>query len=252
MPAAKRPAQRRSGNESTTHVGKQRLRAGVLVGVVAIGTAVTLTPFALTWWSDDTAYGAWQIVLLTTLTNIGTALLLAVVIFVLQRHFTRDVRETIVGAAKDEVDTQTRDLREETAHLRTRLDDLTRQFEEQMEERDQEAQDVVTRARDDVAFDTVAELFEVAADIGALWFGSVMIPGGEDLGAPRVRFRWADLSNAWRGGNVFDNYDEMVSPAIQMELERPAGVRGSWSPAETLWFPWQRPAEAGVLSPKRW
>jgi hypothetical protein len=211
--------------------------------VVLIATAVTLTPFALTWWSDDPAYGAWQIVLLTTLTNIGTALLLAVVIFVLQRHFTRDVRGTIVEAAKDEVSTQTRGLREETAQLRTRLDDLTRQFGQQMEQRDQEAHDVVTRARDDVTFETVADLFEVAADVNALWFGSVMIPGGTDLDGPRVRIRWADLSNVWRGGNVFDNYDDMISPAIQIELERPDGVRGPWSPAETLWFPWQRPAE---------
>ncbi len=201
-------------------------------------------PFALTWWSADPAYGAWQIVLLTTLTNVGTALLLAVVIFVLQRHFTRDVRGTIVEAAKDEVTTQTRGLREETAQLRTRLEDLTRQVGQEMEQRDQEAHDVVTRARDDVTFDTVAELFEVAAEVGALWFGSVVVPGGEDLDEPRVRIMWADLSNVWRGGNVFDNYDDMTSPAIQIELQRPADVRGGWSPAETLWFPWQRPADA--------
>ncbi|MBU2694989.1 hypothetical protein CCO04_07840 [Pimelobacter sp. 30-1] len=134
--------------------------------MVLIGTAVTLTPFALTWWSDDPAYGAWQIVLLTTLTNIGTALLLAVVIFVLQRHFTRDVRGTIVEAAKDEVTTQTRGLREETEQLRTRLEDLTRQFGQQIEQRDQEIYDVVTRARDDVTFDTVAELFEAVPTSG--------------------------------------------------------------------------------------
>lgn len=209
-----------------------------------MGTAVTLAPFALTRWSDDPAYGAWQIVFLTTLTNVGTALLLAVVIFVLQRHFTRDVRESVVEATKDEVNTQTRGLREETAQLRTRIDDLTRQFGQQVEERDQEALAVVTRARDHLAFDTVAELFEAAADVRALWFGSVMIPGGADLDGPRVRIRWADLSSVWRSGNAFDNYGDTVSPAIQIELERPAGIRGSWSPAEALWFPWQQPAEA--------
>ncbi|KQP63516.1 hypothetical protein [Nocardioides sp. Leaf285] len=212
--------------------------------MVLIGSAVTLAPFALTRWSDDPAYGAWQIVLLTTLTNVGTALLLAVVIFVLQRHFTQDVRETVVEAAKDEVNTQTRELREETAQLRTRIDDLTRQFGHQVEERDQEALDVVTRARDHLAFDTVAELFEVAADMRALWFGSVMIPAGAELEGPRVRIRWADLSSVWRSGNAFDNYRDTASPAIQIELERPTGTGGSWSPAEALWLPWEQPADA--------
>lgn len=232
-----------AGNQQPRGAGTERIRKDVITAVVASGAVVTFLPFALARWSDP-AFGAWQIVMLTTLTNVGTSLLLAVAIFLLQRNFTRDVRGAIIETTKDEVASQTQTLREETAQLRTQLEDLTREFSERTSDRDQEALAAATRARAAVTFDGIAELFELAADAGALWFGSVTIPAGSGLDAPRIQVQWADLSQVRRGGNVFDNYRDEMSPSIHLSYQRPIDERGPWTPAETRWYPRQPLAEA--------
>ena len=223
-----RPADSASSARSTPTV----TRPFIIWSVAIAGGLFAASPFALTLWVNED-FGAWEVVLATTLTNIGTTLALAVILFILERHFTQSVTEAVTEQARNEVATQTQDLRDTTRALQQRVSDIAQELDERRQAHAQEQEAVIRSLRDGVSFDTVASALERANELRALRFGSVTVPAGLGLDSPRVRLFWGDtFGTSLATGNVFDD----AAPAIVLSYEVPYDQQvGGYTPASARW-----------------
>lgn len=229
-----------SEGTSAPSAPRTETRRGVIFGVAALGAAVAGIPFFLTLMVNSD-FGAWEVILATTLTNIGTTVLLAAVLFYLERNFTRNVNAVVTATTKTEVAAQTQDIRETTQDLRQRVEDIARELEERQQARAQTLNDAVTALRDNVTFDTVAELLEHANDLKALRYGSLTLPLGHGYESPRVQIFWGERHRSrFSAGNVFDD----AKPEIVLLYEVPEREQeGGYTLAQCAWAYRMRAAE---------
>jgi len=225
----------------TPQTGTSATRGDVIAGVVLSGLAIGFLPFAFAWWVS-TDFGKWEVILGATLTNIGTTLLLAAVLFFLQRNFTRTVQTAVTETTKREVSEQTADIKRSAEALQLQVADIAEQLDQRRQNRAEAQAAVVERASAGTSFESVADLLETAAALECLWHGSIALPAGAAFDSPRVRLFWGeDYSGQFRVGNIFED----ANPGIVINYEVPDDQQqGGYRPARTAWREGQSPAEA--------
>ncbi|BBX30718.1 hypothetical protein [Mycolicibacterium alvei] len=136
------------------------------------------------------AYGNFHSLLATVLINIGTTLMLAAALIVVDKWLVH-VEQAAEHRATEIVDDRTRELRSQTEDLATRVAALQEALDGRLAEKDADRADRFANVAREASFDTVTSALEAANDVGALATGSVEVPSGTDLDAPRVFMCWA-------------------------------------------------------------
>jgi hypothetical protein len=171
-------------NAGTT-VARERV-SWVVVGLCSIsGGVLTALPFVaerLEW--------TWSGTLTSTLTNLGTTLLLAAAVFFLERGFLRRVSTAASEAATKANREFREEIRAESANLQTRLTDLETRIAERVAARDAEQDEVVAALADDVSFSTVTSALQETYDLDAFEGSYVEVPASRDIDGPRFAFSW--------------------------------------------------------------
>lgn len=166
-----------------------KLRWGLIGLVTLTGIALTGLPFVLSAVDHD-KFGDRHALTSSTLTNIGTTLLLAALLFGLERTFLKRVTKATAASVEAAVDERTRHFEEESQRLASKLEDLTAQVQERIAAEAAQRGASIAKIAADVTFDTVAEAMEQANDLSALWHGVITVPGNGTPTAPKVMFDW--------------------------------------------------------------
>lgn len=158
------------------------IRWGRVALVTLLGVAFGAAPFVLA--HRSARFGDWHLILSTTLTNVGTTVVLVGVVLVLERGLVGRVGKAAAASTE-------RVVEERTSALVTQLADLRAEFEQAVAA-DAEARTAPVRdVSNDVSFDGVAAALEAANGLGALRGGVVAAPLQTPSSAPElVSFDW--------------------------------------------------------------
>lgn len=168
---------------------KVRVRWGLIAGVTVLGLLVTAAPFALVWWQGDD-FGEWKSLLSSTLTNVGTAILLVAVFWFLERRFTEHIRSEVRETARATAVEETRELAASQSSLSRRLDDIQERLDSRVSEQRQMQDQVVHRLDDEISFQAVHAALSLAQELGAIWHDELTVPVGNGTpNLPRFVFR---------------------------------------------------------------
>lgn len=194
------------------------MRWGLILFVTIVGLIVTGAPFILIWlFGAD--FGNWESLLASTLTNVGTAIVLVAAFWLLEQLFTarikNDVRETARATAVEE----TRELAETQQDLAQRLDVIQQRLDDRVSMARQEEDAVLRRLDRGISFDTVYAAFALGEELGAIWQHELTVPTGSgEPGLPRFRFRLTTSSTTpphrLRG-------NEDLTPLVEVEYVSP-------------------------------
>lgn len=173
---------------------KVRVRWGLIVAVTIFGLVVTGTPFILIWlYGAD--FGDWQSLLASTLTNVGTAIVLVAVFWFLEQRFTARIKQDVRETARATAVQETRELAEAQQDLAQRLDEIQRRLDDRVSAARQEEDAVLDRLGRGISFDTVYAALELGEKLGAIWQHELTVPTGNgEPSLPRFRFRLATSS----------------------------------------------------------
>jgi hypothetical protein len=169
----------------------RRIRPGVAITVTVVGLllAVAACFFPAIF---GAGYNNFHSLLATVLINIGTTLMLAAALIVVDKWLVH-VEQVAEHRATKIVDDRTRELRSQTEDLATRVAALQEALDGRLAKKDADRPDRYATFAQDASFDTVTSALEAANDVGALATGSIVVPAGSGLDAPRVFMRWAPL-----------------------------------------------------------
>jgi hypothetical protein len=149
-----------------------------LIGGLVL-TGLTLFAESLDWrWSP-----AWQSVLV----NVGTSMLFAAVLFMVEPRFTRRVVEAAGEGVTEKVQTV---IRESTGKLTHRLDDLEALFDARREGEATVQRAAMAAMADQVTYETVSQAMDEANHVGAIRGGGLTVRGAESFKGPHVHFRY--------------------------------------------------------------
>lgn len=202
-----------------------------------LGGAAVFWACSLVWGDSNALPGFWSGVLV----NVGTTILLAGVLFWLERRFVKETGQVAraaassaatqaasqVAVASDEVNKQ----------LSARISDLEERLKAQRGEQtksDEEAVDILSA---DASYGSVCRALKAAFDIEAISQYGVTVPAGSEIASPRVNFRyqpaWRNEDGDGRGEGIEVSYVvENLSPnsigtpfiGVSWAGEDPAGI----------------------------
>lgn len=221
---------------------RQRISWARILGISVVGLAFTAAPFLLASRVNED-FGEEQALLSSTLTNIGTTILLVGIVFFLERGLLQRVSDTAAETTARVVEQRTTDLADANRALATELADLRAQFEGAAEADATERTAPLRTAATDASFDTIAEALETANEFGALQYGSLTIPLVSPSDTPEfVTFDWRH--QPVRHADVSRDADS-VSPQmlVRYEATRHPGGGPGVPVVEIVWKPEQSPAE---------
>lgn len=203
-------------------VVRERIRFGPVLGCLVVGAALTAAPF----WLED-RWG-WIGVAPSTLTNVGTAFLLAAVLFFAERKFVERVTQRTRDVATQTVTAATAGLRQEQSELRVALDELQGRVRASADRAGSERRNVIAGLSEDVSFDRLTRAFEQAHAVNGFWHGQVTVTSdGTPMGL-RVTASWSQYADdAWR-------YEG--EQALLFDVDTPF-VGGFRRPCEVRWLP---------------
>lgn len=180
---------------------------------------------------------SWQGVSLETMVNIGTALLLAGVLFFLQRRFVTDVEEVVSRAAISAADER---IDEHVGQVGARIDELEERMNEVLTARRQR-QDEAIGSLDVPTFESVATALAEANTLGALAYDHVTVQASTEITELGLEFSWGvDLGDGRFGRRR--RAVLMVSGHVYAD-ERAGGSRPV---IETTWEPGDPAEEVGL------
>ncbi|WP_185996148.1 hypothetical protein [Nocardioides campestrisoli] len=187
----------------------------VIILVAIVGVLCLVAPFLYD------PFGSWQVITSSTLTNVGTTMTFAAVLFFLERAFVRRVAGQARQQAQEVVVEATADLREENRRLSAKLSDLSDLLEGADLRREQAREQAIEDFENEVSFDTVARLLETANDLNAIRHGTITVPAAADIHAPRVSIFWG---RSYR-------QSALGEPAVELALrnDRRQIVRLDWT-----------------------
>lgn len=221
---------------------RQRVRWLYVIIISLVGLAFLGAPFYLAR-TVDSDFGADHTLISSTLTNVGTSIVLVAIVFFLERTLLQHVSDTAAETTARVVDERTADLTNANQALATKLADLRAEFEGAA------AADVAARTAPlrtvtaDVSFDSIAEALETANTYGALEYGSATVPLKTPSDDPQlVTFDWR-----YRPVRDFAGYpsDTHVSPqmVVSYNATRSADAGSGIPIVEVVWHPNQGPTE---------
>ncbi len=192
----------------------ERVRWPVVLGCSLAG--VLLNGIAL--WTESR--WKWQGVSPSILVNVGTALLLAGLLFFLEKGFTRRVisaNRASIEAAAQQVEQR---LEARTQALSTRIDDLQAQVAGRMQQRAQQGDAKVAALADDINYDSITAALTEANDLGAIHWGRIAVRASTDLDGVVLIFKWGLDLRAPARGPVLE-----IEARIEADLKRHGGRR---------------------------
>ncbi len=167
-------------NSAFTPDVRERLNPSPLVGSLAAGAAVIGAAFATEKWLN------WQGVSTETMVSIGSILLLAGVLFLLERRFIRRVgvavRQETARAVDERIEAATEGTRSRLQHLQEQVDELVA--------KQHERQDASVKALELPSFRTVAGALAIANELGAISHGHVIVQGSSAFDELGLDFSW--------------------------------------------------------------
>lgn len=206
-------------NGTAEEVNLRWVIASGLLGALLIGIA-----FAM----EDVH--KWQGVSTETMVSLGSAFLLAAVLFFLQRRFVTQVSVAASRAATTAVDTR---IYERDREVEARLDQLDQRMADVLAERSRR-QDAAVRALDIPTYETVADALAEANRLGALANGRVMVQASTALDELGLQFSWGQDAGDGRfgspGGPVLTVHGEVYADE-QSVGGRPV-IETPWQPGE--------------------
>ena len=167
------------GLEAGRHSRHQRANWPWIVGSEGLG----LVLIAVAFYVEDKH--RWTGASEATLIDVGSAFLLAGVLFFVQRRFLKDVSDVVQKAATEEVAAQ-------IGPLRVRLDELAREVDEDLRQRDEESVAAARAMEEDTTYYTVATLLAAANDLGALYQDTVTVQASTNPDELGLEFSWID------------------------------------------------------------
>lgn len=128
----------------------------------------------------------WKGVSLEVLVNVGTTLLLASLLFFLQRRFVSQITKATERAASAVVDSR---IAERLGPVGVRLEELSSRMDDLITQRDQ-SQDQILQELSRPTYKSVATAIALAQRINAIFQGKVTVQAGDDPFGYRAQFSW--------------------------------------------------------------
>ncbi len=217
---------------------QQRLRWGRILVITLVGLAFTAAPFYLAN-RVNPRFGDEPVIVSTTLTNIGTSIVLVGIVFFLERGLVKRVSDAAASSTARVVEERTSELTTANQALATQLADLRAEFKRASATESAEQTAPLRNVTTDVSFDSVAEALETANDFGALQGGNIVVPLKTPADAPElVSFDWRYHELRGLDGRGTDEY-----PAVSVNYlatRNPGGGPGT-PVVEVLWQPTETP-----------
>lgn len=216
---------------------------GLAVVLCALaGIAVTALPFKLErcpdFFEQDAATRG---LIFSTMTNIGTALLLAAVLLFVERGFIKKVSRITMVAATQAATDATATIRQETRDLSARLDEVQRQVQERVTAVHDAEDAAVAQMTEDASFESVSQAIEVANSLAALGHGNLIVPASSEAAGPRLIFDWYHDSRDTFSREPGDYFD------ISYVVERNTDPTSPYRPSIVVtWAPEQSVADMGA------
>lgn len=180
---------------------------------------------------------SWKGVALETLVSVGTALLLAGVLFFLQRRFVAEVEEVVTRAAESAAEAK---VDERVQQVDARIDELGERINQALAARNQR-QDAAVRALDVPSYLTVATALAEANKLGALANDRIRVQGSREAGELALDFSWGVEMEDGRFAQP--QRTELKVSAYLYADERAVGGRPV---IETIWGPEDSAEQVGL------
>lgn len=139
----------------------------------------------------------WESVIAGTLTSVGSTFLLAFVIFVMERRFTRTVARRVEESTRQFVQAETR-------ALTSRLDDLEADLKRRREATRETQRQYVDAITEDISYDTLSSALQEASRVGAIVDG-LTVSGSPKMPSVLATFSWATRQLTRGDGLVLDD-----------------------------------------------
>lgn len=173
----------------------------------------------------------WPSVTTGVISSVGAAFLLAFVLFLFERRFTRRVVERVKDVAEAVISAR-------TEALGTRLEDLEARLDAQRVETEANQDATIEAIAHDVSFDTISAALAEADQAGAIRHGSLIVPGSRTNPRLAVEFRFATRVITRGDGLVLDD-GTIPKLSVQVMFAERAGEWSSpvidvdWEPTMT-------------------
>lgn len=168
----------------------ERVQWAWVIGCVVVGLG--FLGFAL----RRESLGIWKGVAPSIIVNLGTAFMLAGVLFWLERRFTSRVVRAGQRAVQETAEQVEGRLKQRTDELSARIADLQRQVEQRMQARAEEQDRRIVALGDDVSYDTVTTALTEANRLRAISGGQVTVQAAEDPDGVALIFKWGTHRSA--------------------------------------------------------
>lgn len=199
--------------------------SSALLGLGLVGLAHIA---ALTWNWPDVTTGA--------ISSVGAAFLLAFLLFLFERRFTRSVVDRVKDVAEAVVSAR-------TEAFGNRLDDLEQRLNARRAQQNATQDEAVSAISDDVSFDTISAALVEAERVGAIRAGRLTVPGSTREPLLAVEFQFAKSVITRGDGLVLD--DGSV-PRLTIEVAFAERSSEPWKPVILVdWSPAMSSDEVG-------
>jgi hypothetical protein len=170
----------------------KRLHWGWIISSAALGVALLgVAHIAELKWK-------WPNVSVGVISNVGTAFLLAFILFTFERRFTRNVAAKVRDVAEAVVLSQTREFD-------SRLDDLEERLNARRAKTESTQDEVLDAIVDNVSFETISSALTAAGEVGAIRNESLTVPGSSEKPWLAVQFFYAPGRITRGDGFVLDD-----------------------------------------------
>lgn len=166
-----------------------RLRWGRVVVVVAVGLGIAGVACALPLVFGE-EFGTWQGILASTLAAGGMNVLLAAALIWIERKLVQHVRVAASESATAAVEEGTRDLRENTAHLAQRLDEIDDQLNQRHDRQQSQRAEILDELAERPSWDVLASAIREADRLNAVVGSEITAPLTGDIAAHVPRCNW--------------------------------------------------------------
>ena len=199
---------------------REKINLRWVIGSWATGVALVVAAFV-------TEYlFSWKGAAIETLVGVGTSLLLAGVLFFLQRRFVSVVEEVATRVAETAVDAR---VGEQVQRMDARIDELGQRLNQAVEARSQR-QDSAVQALDVPSYQSVANALAEANKLGAIADGLIRVQGSREWGELALDFSWTRQTADGRFSQP-----ERTELKVRANVYADETARGGIPVIETIW-----------------
>ena len=197
---------------------QRRIRVRWLPVAITFGFGLLLT--VLPFWLED-RWG-WAGAAPSTMTNVGTTLLLAAALFFVERAFLAEVRSVATKAASGVVAEATADLRASNEALAAEVRDLQERTTARVSARTSAQDRALQQVGEIASYDAVAQALALAHQYQAVYRPGPIVRASTKTRGPRLRFAWGSYEPSddyYGGGRAGSKPDLIVSLAVTQWYE---------------------------------